>query len=96
MRSSNKPLPSVERLRTLFAIDENYDLVWITKKGRAVPGDLAGYIDDDGARKVTVDGRSIYVHRIIWALETGAWPKGNLEFCNRDKSDSRFGNLKEM
>ena len=37
-----------------------------------------------------------YAHRIIWAMTTGAWPKGRIDHANGDKSDNRIQNLRDV
>lgn len=37
----------------------------------------------------------IGLHRVAWAMETGAWPTEEIDHRNRDNSDNRFCNLRE-
>lgn len=34
-------------------------------------------------------------HRVIWAMETGAWPVDEIDHENHNRADNRFKNLKE-
>lgn len=58
-------------------------------------GKIAGGRSPSGYLDVFVAGRKIRIHRVIWAMETGAWPVGDIDHRNRDKADNRFLNLRE-
>ncbi len=44
-------------------------------------------------------GRIFYgrhlAHRVIWAMETGAWPKHDIDHEDHDRANNRFNNLRE-
>jgi hypothetical protein len=63
----------IERLNTLFEFIDG-KLVNKISRGSAKKGALAGYIAEDGYRRVRVDGKYIYVHRIVWMLVNGEIP----------------------
>ena len=39
--------------------------------------------------------RNFMVHRIVWLLNTGEWPKNTIDHINRDPLDNRFENLRD-
>ena len=39
--------------------------------------------------------KTFLAHRVIWAIQTGAWPKEEIDHINMDKGDNRWGNLRE-
>ena len=41
-----------------------------------------------------VDYYNTYAHRVIWALQTGAWPTATIDHINGDITDNRWGNLR--
>jgi len=42
----------------------------------------------------TVLKKSYYAHRVIWAMQTGAWPENQIDHINMDKLDNRLCNLR--
>lgn len=45
---------------------------------------------------VEVDRVSLLVHRVLWAMRHGAWPKAQLDHINHQRSDNRICNLREV
>ena len=50
--------------------------------------------DPRGYYRGAVSGKFLYAHRAAVAFITGAWPDGEVDHINRDKSDNRFSNLR--
>jgi len=59
----------IERLKALFYYKDGklYNRV---SRGSAIKDSEAGYIAEDGYRRVRVDGKYLYVHRLVWFLLT--------------------------
>jgi hypothetical protein len=93
-----RPLPPTEELKELFAINEEVGLIWKKKphpKAHVEPGDVAGCASPEGYRRVTVQGRHYYAHRIVWAIVHGNDPSGlQIDHINRDTTDNRPSNLR--
>lgn len=58
-------------------------------------GKEAGCENGDGYLKLTVEGRHVYAHRVVWAMTKGAWPEGHIDHRNGIRSDNRFRNLRD-
>jgi hypothetical protein len=59
----------LERLKALFYYKDG-KLFNKVSRGSAKKDTEAGYIAEDGYRRVRVDGRYYYVHRLIWQMMT--------------------------
>lgn len=59
----------LERLRALFYYKDGalYNRI---SRGSAKKDTLAGYVSEDGYRRVRIDGEFYYVHRLVWQLHT--------------------------
>lgn len=66
-----------------------------TSSNTRFAGQLAGAVSPTGYLDVTVGGQKVRVHRVIWAMHTGAWPAIALDHANLNKRDNRFENLRE-
>lgn len=61
---------------------------------RAVVGAEAGWVDETtGYRRLYFLGDFIYVHQIIWVMETGKFPT-MIDHVNGDRTDNRWENLR--
>ena len=47
-------------------------------------------------RAVRIDGRRYLEHRIVWAIATGSWPKGEIDHINGEYLDNRIENLNDV
>lgn len=50
--------------------------------------------DPRGYFRGMIDGQMLYAHRAARAIMDGAWPDGEVDHINRDKSDNRASNLR--
>ena len=63
------------------------------KKVRA--GMIAGTPDKDGYICIKIDQIMYKAHRLAWLWMTGDWPTEEVDHKDLDKSNNRFGNLRE-
>ena len=49
-----------------------------------------------GYLRGAVRGMNVYAHRAAFACVHGRWPAGEIDHINRDKSDNRIENLREV
>jgi hypothetical protein len=58
-------------------------------------GDRAGSDNGSGYRRISVDGRSYYAHRLAWIYVFGHFPDGELDHKNHNRSSCRIADLRE-
>jgi hypothetical protein len=61
-------------------------------------GKPAGYINESGYVVLSIGGREIRAHRLVWFVETGSFPASGLviDHINRIPTDNRFENLRAV
>lgn len=94
-----RTLPTYERLHELFNYDESTGNLTRKTKGRGRNcqiGDVAGGVNGQGYIYVRVDKQKLRAHRLIWLMCTGSWPKHEIDHINRDRSDNRICNLRDV
>lgn len=86
----------VERVMEAFAYDPDSGvLTWaISRRGHAKPGDVAGHATR-GYWSTKLDGQTLMVHRIAWAITHGRWPIGDIDHKDGNPSNNRISNLRE-
>lgn len=91
---------SLKRLNELFDYRVGDGaLIWRTRpsiRTRALVGKLAGSVRHDGRRQVQIDGSLYLVHRIVYAMNMGDWPVGEIDHINGNAADNRIENLRDV
>lgn len=59
-------------------------------------GDIAGSINKLGYVVISVLNKPYLAHRLAWLYMFGEFPKGEVDHINRDKSDNRITNLRDV
>lgn len=88
-----------DRLKSVLIYDEcTGDFKWSKPVGRWKAGDIAGSVFDNGYnnkyRRITIDGKQHFAHRLAWLYVTGEWPSDYIDHINHDGLDNRFDNLR--
>lgn len=65
-----------------------------TMNGRIKAGNSAGTLDRDGYRRIRLDGKAYYAHRLAWLAHYGELPDVQIDHINRDPDDNRIANLR--
>ena len=96
LTKDRKIVVSQESLRQLFDY-VNGELVRKVKRSHnADVGQVAGNKRKRGDSAVHIGGRLYLNHRLIWLYHHGAWPEGEIDHINRDPSDNRIENLRDV
>lgn len=94
------PVPTITRERLVEVVSydpERGRLVW---SGKARPGvrngDVAGNLHPSGYRRVVIDGTAYLEHRLVWLYVKGEWPARQIDHIDRDRSNNRHTNLRDV
>lgn len=89
---------SAEQVRSFFTYDpETGELRWRNAAGRwgRIPaGTLAGRVNHEGYRYITIQGKQYRSCRLIWLYMTGEWPSVTVDHADTDPTNDRWGNLR--
>ena len=96
MSKRKHPLPTLEELAARFAYCKPLGMFFnLQTIGRARAGCAAGSISVYGYIQIRVsDTTVIHAHRLVWFVETGDWPAGDIDHVNGSRADNRFENLR--
>lgn len=72
---------------------ENICAAW---NGRLAGKEAFNSINGCGYRCSSIFGVGYRASRVVWAMETGTWPKDQIDHINGMRSDDRFVNLREV
>lgn len=68
---------------------------WLSEKQNSIQsGDLAGWQDEQGYWRITIDGHDYRAHRLAWLYMHGVMPD-MVDHKNRNRSDNRASNLRQ-
>lgn len=104
-----RPLPAPNLVRALFRYDGT-DFYWLPRPREMFKHEWqwAQFARNRAGTKVTIkrqlngyhgvrlNGTLLMVHRLIWCLHYGEWPKRELDHINGDKFDNRIENLRDV
>ncbi len=98
--SQNSPAQELtaEYLRSIL----NYEpatgiFTWkVGSANRVKAGNIAGCQNGHGYLRIKVQSRLYKAHRLAWLHVNGEWPKGQIDHINRNRSDNRIANLRDV
>jgi len=93
-----QPMNNNDLLKEYLSYDENTVIIyWKKAPSRIVKeGSKAGNIGKNGYVRIQFKGRFYRGHRVAWFLYYGVWPSRGLDHINRNRSDNRIENLREV
>lgn len=85
-------------LESIFSYDEKLGVLrWINSPSRNVKaGESAGCLNPDGYLYVKITGGIYAVHRLVFIMVNGYNPENDIDHVNRNKSDNRPENIREV
>jgi hypothetical protein len=91
------PHITAEKLRQITAYNaESGELIWkVMLNPRGPVGATVGNLMATGYRQTQMFGNKYYIHRLVWLYVTGSWPTSEIDHIDGNKSNNRFGNLRE-
>jgi len=96
-----KTIPTQQELKSMFDYAEGYlirkdnGLLKNNPKHLHV-GSKAGGKTSAGYTVIKIKGRIYMGHRLIWLYHNGYWPENDIDHIDRDKSNNRIENLREV
>ena len=89
---------TAKELRKLLRYDENTGYFYWNDNGtfKVKTGDVAGVVDSNGYRIITVHNKPYKAHRLVWLYLYGTFPTNYLDHINHNKDDNRICNLREV
>ena len=87
-----------EKLKELFLYDKFLGIFIRLKTvtGNAKKGDIAGYIDNRGYRRITINRKKYTVSRLAWLYVEGYLPENQIDHRNRIRHDDKWHNLRHV
>lgn len=89
------PTLTAERLRQLLSYDPmSGEFRWVSARGNAKAGALAGTPGGKGYLIIRIDSRLHYAHRLAFLFMTGSMPIVQVDHINGDRRSNQFANLR--
>ena len=63
--------------------------------GNQLQGSVCTRLSSKGYYRVHLNGKDRFVHRVVWLMHYGEWPRRQLDHINGNKTDNRIENLRE-
>lgn len=94
---TNRPLPTLERVREVLHYDpETGVFTWlVSTSNRAKVGDVAGCPIKKGYWQIGLDENQIKAHQLAWFYMTGTWPEHEIDHIDRNKLNNAWSNLRD-
>ncbi len=89
---------TAEKLRSILNYESETGIfTWkVSNSNRVKVGAVAGSPNGHGYLCIKVLNRLYRAHRLAWLYVNGSWPKLDIDHINRNRSDNRIANLREV
>ena len=93
-----KMITQIELKDTLNNDHNTGEFSWLVSRAKWIKiGDRAGCIHKStGYRVIRINGKNYYEHRLAWLYHYGYLPTKQIDHINRDRTDNRIANLREV
>jgi hypothetical protein len=103
-QAKERPLPTAEDVRELLSYEPmSGSLTWKARQRNGQPsrifnakfaGKQAGTVNSKGYLMVSIHGRDMLAHRVIWLMTTGEWPDRDIDHEDGDGLNNQLSNLR--
>jgi hypothetical protein len=87
---------TAEQVRECLDYDKSTGVfLWRGQRPGVKVGDIAGTCHDKGYKRICLDGKLYFAHRLAWLYVHGRWPAYEIDHINGVRDDNRIENLRE-
>lgn len=93
-----RPELTAEHLRSVLHYEPETGIFTrkIGSANQVKAGDIAGSPDGHGYLQIRLQRRLHQAHRLAWLYIHGSWPTDQIDHINRNRSDNRIANLRDV
>jgi hypothetical protein len=86
---------TAERLRRLLKYDSECGIwIWLVRRPHRPVGSIAGSINKNNYRDISIDSIDYRSSRLAWLYMTGSWPDRDVDHRDTNPSNDKWSNLR--